>query len=81
MAQRAGVSVADYKQYKAGTKIFTIKENLEAFSPGNNMTHLPYSAQQISNFLVKAGLAKQAPNLSKVFDEQFVKAYAAAHKS
>ncbi len=80
MAKRAGVSVTEYKQYNAGTKIFNLKDNLEAFSPGNDMTHLPYAAHQISNFLVQSGLAKKAPDLSKVFDAQFVKAYATKSK-
>lgn len=81
MAQRAGVTVEEYKEYDTGTKIFSIEENLKAFSPGNNMASLPYAAQEISKFLVEAGLAKQAPDLSKIFDDQFVKAYAASRKS
>ncbi|KJH71294.1 ABC transporter substrate-binding protein [Aliterella atlantica] len=80
MAQRAGVSVADYKQYNTGTKIFTIEENLKAFSPGKDMSSLSFAAQEISKFLVDAKLAKQAPDLSKIFDDRFVKAYAAAKK-
>lgn len=81
MAQRAGVTVEEYKEYDAGTKIFSIEENLKAFSPGSDMTHLPTAAKEISKFLVEAGLAKQTPDLSKIFDDQFVKAYAASRKS
>lgn len=81
MAQRAGVSVEEYKKYDAGTRIFTIEENLKAFNPGNDMTSLPYAAQEISKFLVEAGLVKQAPDLGKIFDTRFVKAYAASHKT
>ncbi len=80
MAQRAGVSVEEYKQYDAGTRIFTIEDNLKAFSPGKDMTSLSFAASEISNFLVGAKLAKQAPDLSKMFDDRFVKAYAAAQK-
>jgi len=81
MAQRAGVSVEEYKQYDAGTRIFTIEDNLKAFSPGKDMTSLSFAASEISNFLVGAKLAKQTPDLSKIFDDRFVKAYAAAQKS
>ncbi len=81
MAQRAGVTVAEYKKYDAGTKIFSIEENLKAFQPGKDMSSLPYAAQQISKFLVEANLAKQAPDLSKIFDDRFVKAYATSRKS
>lgn len=76
MAKRAGVTVDEYKAYDEGTKIFTIEENLKAFQPGNSMSSLPYAAQEISKFLVTAGLAKQTPDLSKLFDDRFVKAYA-----
>lgn len=81
MAQRAGVTVEEYKAYDAGTKIFTIDENLQAFQPGNNMASLPYAAREISNFLLEADLIKQAPNLDRIFDDRFVKAYASARKS
>ncbi len=40
------------------------------------MTSLPYAAEQISKFLTETGLAKQTPDLSKLFDDRFVKAYA-----
>ncbi len=81
MAKKAGVSVAEYKAYDAGTKIFSLQENLQAFRPGNNMTSLRYAAGEISKFLVETGLIKQAPNLDKIFDDRFVKAYADQRKS
>ncbi|KGF73150.1 sulfonate ABC transporter substrate-binding protein [Neosynechococcus sphagnicola sy1] len=81
MAKRAGVTVAEYKDYDAGTHIFSVAENLKAFEPGQDMTALPFAAKQISQFLVSSGLIKQAPDLSNLFDPQFVKAYAAAHPS
>ncbi|MCG9892716.1 MAG: ABC transporter substrate-binding protein [Thermosynechococcaceae cyanobacterium MS004] len=80
LAKRAGVSVAEYKEYAAGTKIFTIEENLEAFKPGKTMASLPYAAEEMSQFLIDVGLAKNKPDLSKLFDDRFVKAYAAKAK-
>lgn len=81
MAQRAGVSVDEYKEYAEGTKIFTIEENLEAFTPGDNMKSLYYSAQQMSQFLVDVGLATEQADTSNMFDDRFVKAYAEKLKS
>ncbi|NES97686.1 MAG: aliphatic sulfonates ABC transporter substrate-binding protein, partial [Desertifilum sp. SIO1I2] len=75
MAQRAGVSVAEYQEYDAGTTIFSLEDNLKAFSTGNNMTALPYAAEQISTFLVDSGLIQSAPDLNQLFDDRFVKAY------
>jgi NitT/TauT family transport system substrate-binding protein len=81
MAKRAGVTTQEYKDYNAGTKIFTLEENLAAFSAGNDMSHLAYAAKQISQFLLQSNLIKQAPDLSQLFDDRFVKAYAASQKS
>ncbi|WP_017316374.1 ABC transporter substrate-binding protein [Mastigocladopsis repens] len=80
MAKRAGVSVSEYKAYDAGTKIFTLEENLKAFNPGNDMASLRYASGEISKFLLDSGLTKQAPNLNQIFDDRFVKAYATKQK-
>ncbi|CBN59113.1 MULTISPECIES: ABC transporter substrate-binding protein [Kamptonema] len=76
MAKRAGVSVDEYKQYADGTQIFTIEENLKAFQPGNSLNSLPFAAEEMSKFLTEVGLAKTQPDMSKLFDDRFIKAYA-----
>jgi NitT/TauT family transport system substrate-binding protein len=76
MAKRAGVPVSEYKAYAGGTRIFTIEENLKAFQPGNNLNSLQFAAQEMSKFLMEVGLAKTQPDISKIFDDRFVKAYA-----
>ncbi|OKH28326.1 ABC transporter substrate-binding protein [Chroogloeocystis siderophila] len=77
MAKRAGVSVEEYQQYAEGTKLFTIEENLKAFQPGNDMTSLQFAADQMGQFLTSVGLAAAPPDNSRLFDDRFVKAYAA----
>lgn len=81
MARRAGVSVGEYQEYAKGTQIFTVEENLKAFQPGNEMTSLMFAAEETTQFLEQAGLAKQKPDISKLFDDRFVKAYAETQKS
>jgi NitT/TauT family transport system substrate-binding protein len=78
MAKRAGVTPEEYKAYDKGTTIFTIQQNLEAFTPGKTTKNLDFAAGNISEFLVKAGLAKQKPKLEGLLDDRFVKAYAKA---
>lgn len=80
MAKRAGVSVNEYKEYADGTRLFTIEENLKAFQPGSNMTSLQFAAQEMSKFLQEVGLAATNPDISKLFDDRFIKAYAAKAK-
>ena len=74
MAKRAGVSVEEYKEYDAGTLIFSVEDNLKAFQAGNNMSSLPFAAEKVSQFLIDVGLTSQAPDLSKLFDDRFVQA-------
>ncbi|MBW4647894.1 MAG: ABC transporter substrate-binding protein [Kastovskya adunca ATA6-11-RM4] len=81
LAKQAGVSVEEYKNYDAGTTIFRIEDNLKAFEPGNDMKSLPYAAKEISEFLLEAGLVREAPDISNIFDDQFVKAYAEKGKT
>ena len=79
MAKRAGVSVHDYASYDAGTHIFTLRENLEAFAPGTTIKHLNDSGTMMADFLLKTGLTKKPVSIAGIFDARFVKAYAAAH--
>jgi NitT/TauT family transport system substrate-binding protein len=78
MADRAGVSTADYDSYDAGTTIFTLDQNIEAFAPGADNKHLDHVAEQESTFLQDAGFIETAPDLSKLLMDKFVKAYAAS---
>ena len=76
IAKRATVSIDEYKQYEAGTAIFSLKQNLQAFEPGKDRASLPFAAKEISKSLLSSRLIKQEPDLSKLFDNRFVKAYA-----
>ncbi len=74
MAEKAGVSVDDYKTYDAGTTIFSKEQNLSAFAPGTTSANLDFQAAQIADFLVAAGLAPSKPSLAGLFEPKFVQA-------
>ncbi len=74
LAKRAGVSEAEYKDYDAGTTIFTLEQNKAAFRAGNDMASLPYAAGQIGTFLQEVGLAKEPPKLEGLLEPRFVNA-------
>ncbi|MFB6274987.1 MAG: ABC transporter substrate-binding protein [Halothece sp.] len=76
MAERAGFDPEKYQRFKEGTKIFTIEENLEAFSDGSDMTHLSYAAQDMAKFLLKIDFISQKPDLDAILNDRFVEAYA-----
>jgi NitT/TauT family transport system substrate-binding protein len=74
MAKRAGVSPTDYATYDAGTTIFTLENNLEAFTPGSTDAHLDYQGRKITDFLLQTELIDTKPDLEGLLDDQFVKA-------
>jgi NitT/TauT family transport system substrate-binding protein len=76
MAKRAGVSQEDLQLFKEGTEFFTLEQNLEAFSPGDTMKHMPFAAQKMADFMIKVGFIKEVPDLTKILDDQFVKTLA-----
>ncbi len=76
MAKRANVTVEEFQLFKQGTKFFTVEDNLEAFTPGDTMKNMPYAAQEMTKFMLEVGLIKQPADLTKLFDDRFIKAYA-----
>ncbi|HLF78321.1 MAG TPA: ABC transporter substrate-binding protein [Dehalococcoidia bacterium] len=75
MAKRAGVSKTEYKEYDAGTTIFTLDQNLAAFTDGNDITRLNFAAKEISDFLLANKFIEKPITLSAVFEPRFVKAF------
>ena len=78
MAERADVTVEELQLFKEGTQMFTIEDNLEAFSDGDSMKHMPFAAKEMADFMVGVGFIPEAPDLTTVLDDQFVQAYAAS---
>lgn len=78
MAERAGVTTEELEQLQKGTRMFTIEDNLEAFSEGEGMNYMSAAAVQMADFMVKVGFIPEAPELEPLFNDSFVKAYAEA---
>ncbi|MFO8239011.1 MAG: aliphatic sulfonate ABC transporter substrate-binding protein [Prochlorococcaceae cyanobacterium] len=74
LSARAGVSEEEYREYEAGTTLFSLEDNLRALEPGTTMASLPFAAEQISAFLQQVGLAASPPDLDGLFEDRFVKA-------
>jgi NitT/TauT family transport system substrate-binding protein len=77
MAKKGGVSVADYQSYDKGTTLFSLDDNLTAFTPGSTSKSLDFEAKEIATFLLTAKLIDKAPDLTGLFEPKFVKARAA----
>jgi NitT/TauT family transport system substrate-binding protein len=73
MAKQSKSSVAEYVEFDKGIKIFDVADNLKAFQPGKDRTSLAFSAEELKKTLVELELTKNSPDLSKLFDDRFVK--------
>jgi NitT/TauT family transport system substrate-binding protein len=76
MAARANIEPEDLAQFKAGTKLFSIEDNLKAFSEGDTMEHMPFAAEKMLNFMLEVGFIPTRPPLDSILDNTFVQAYA-----
>ena len=75
MANYIGVSVGEFKSYNSEIKILSLADNLKSFSLSGNGGFLPVVAEEMSKFLLANGIIKTRPDLSRLFDDSFVKAY------
>lgn len=76
MAERAGVTPEELQMFKEGTRFFSLDDNLEAFSPGETMVHMPYAAGIMADFMVDVGFIPEVPDMSTLFDDRFVRTLA-----
>ena len=77
MAEKAGLSVADYEDQAKGTTLFDITKALNAFEDrAGDPTSLPEMARRINPFLVSSGIGKSEASLDGLFEPRFTKATA-----
>ena len=76
MAERADVTVEELQRLKEGTRMFTLEDNLEAFSEGDGIQYMRSAAVEMADFMVGVGFIEEAPELDPIFDDRFVKAIA-----
>ncbi|HEX2698929.1 MAG TPA: ABC transporter substrate-binding protein [Acidimicrobiales bacterium] len=74
MAKRAGVTPEEYADYDKGTTVFSEEDNVAAFAPGGDMSHLDFAARSMATFLVGAGLVKEEPDLTTLLEPRFITA-------
>lgn len=80
VAKKAGVSVADYKKMLAGVKLFTIQDNIKAFTKSDGFESLATTGQKTAEFLKNEGMLDSVPNIDSMLDPRFVHQIAAKQK-
>jgi NitT/TauT family transport system substrate-binding protein len=74
MADKAGLSAADYESLAKGTTLFDITKALNAFEDrAGDPTSLPEMARRINPFLVSSGIGKEEADLGGLFEPRFTK--------
>ena len=75
LAQRASTTIQIVRLLKPGTKIYLLKENVDAFSQGKNVSSLSSSTKEAIDFLFnKLRSIEKRPNISRLIDSRFVEA-------
>ncbi|MGF1574486.1 MAG: ABC transporter substrate-binding protein [Cyanophyceae cyanobacterium] len=80
IAERAGVSVEELDLFRDGIIFFSSEDNIEAFSEGASMVHMPYAAEIMADFMVGVEFIPEVPDMSTLFDDSFIRAYIEANQ-
>ncbi|NJM62872.1 MAG: ABC transporter substrate-binding protein [Oscillatoriales cyanobacterium RU_3_3] len=56
-----------------GIKLFSLSDNVKAFTPGNDTTSLYYTARLYADFFVRSGGVTRPPDIDKLLDPSFLK--------
>ncbi|BAZ47153.1 aliphatic sulfonates family ABC transporter periplasmic ligand-binding protein (plasmid) [Chondrocystis sp. NIES-4102] len=74
MSKVAQVSLEQMTLFKSGTKIFTLKDNIIAFSEGKDIKHLSYAAKKIINLLKENFDYNKIinSNFTELFDSKYI---------
>lgn len=73
VAKKAGVSVAEYEKLENGAKIYSIDENLTAFTKADSMSYLGYAGTEIAKFQKDKGFLSSVPDVDGILDSTYVK--------
>ena len=76
MAKKVNQKPADYANFIAGTKFFTLEDNLNAYAKRDDNTSLYGSGKTIADFYVKVPALeiKEAPDFAAAIEPKFVEA-------
>lgn len=73
--ERVGVTQEELELFEDGITFFDIEDNLEAFGEGNDLTSMPYAAEEMTEFLMELDFISERPDLDAIFDASFVENY------
>jgi NitT/TauT family transport system substrate-binding protein len=78
MARHAETDLDEYRDFAGGTRLFSLADNLEAFTPADSDASLVTAGRKIGDFLVSQQLISSTPDLSPALHPEFLPANALA---
>ena len=76
LAERADITLNDLQKFQAGTRIFSLADNINAFTPGEDMNHLDFAAKESVFFLINYMVDGALASPDAILDDQFIQTYA-----
>lgn len=80
LAKKAEVSPEEYKEMMSGIKLFTLQDNLKAFTKSDSLEYLGTTGLKTANFLKDKGMLDTLPNVESILEPSFVRQVAAEKK-
>ena len=59
-----------------GLACLPLRITLKPLVKGDNMKHMPFAAEKMTEFMVGVGFIPEGPDLTTLLDDRFVKTYA-----
>lgn len=75
MLRRSTLSDINYQRFMQGVHLLSASENVAAFSPGETLEHLSFTAQKAADFLIDVEEISQLPDLAGLLKDEFVRRY------
>ncbi|MEO0769598.1 MAG: ABC transporter substrate-binding protein [Cyanobacteria bacterium J06649_4] len=75
MLRCSTLSDINYQRFMQGVHLLSPSENIAAFSPGETLEHLSFTAQKAADFLVDVEEISRLPHLTELLKDEFVKRY------
>lgn len=80
LAKKAEVSPEEYKQIVSSIKLFTLQDNIKAFSKSDSLEYLGTSGVKTANFLKDKGMLEMIPDVEAILEPSFVRQIVAEKK-
>jgi len=80
LAKKAEVSPEEFKQMMSSIKLFTLQDDLKAFTKSDSLEYLGTTGVKTANFLKDKGMLDTIPDVETILEPSFVRQIAAEKK-